>query len=155
MLTYSDLKLKIKNIEDLIKDNKYQECVQKITDLKRDFIEFLENFYPILGDIENKKISFSVYKILFQIVSELALDIEVFYSDVIQDNSPRKSRLSIILEKINLEKDKEWFSLVNEIITEIMHFIEYHYEGYSNNSKYYYLSKEEIQKKIEELKQKI
>lgn len=151
MLTYSTLRSTIKSIEDLIKINKKEQAIQKITSLKQAFIEFLENYSQILEDIQNKKISLPVYKILFAVISELALDIDILYGDVFENNLLRKSRLSLILEKINLEKDIEYFNLVNDIMHEIMNFLEYYYEA-TPGTPPYSLSKEEIKNKINELK---
>lgn len=151
MLTYSNLYSIIESIWTLIKKNENEEAVKKVIYLKQTFIEFLENFCQILDDVENKKISFAVYKILFQVISELALDLDVLYSDVIENDLPRKSWLSLILEKLGLRKEIEWFNLANDIMFEVMNFLSDHYEG-SSGDKHYSLSREEIKKKIEKLK---
>lgn len=154
MLTYYLLLKNIESIEEKIKENNYKEAIETIIILKEIFIEFLENFWEILEDAENKRLSLPIYKILFRVVSELALDIDILYVNVIQDGKLRKSRLSIALEKLNLNKEIEWFASANDIIFDMMNFIEYYYEA-PPGTEFYSLPREELKKNIEDLKRKL
>lgn len=157
MFTYSTLNNSIIVIEENVKKNNYKKAIEKIYLLKKQFIDFFENFYNILIEFENKKVSSEISKILFQVISELYLDLDHLYVDYFRiDEESKKevkkdSRLSNLLKKLNLSHEIKWFDLANDLAGDIYNFIEFHYEAKGEGPKYC-LTLEEIKNKIDLLK---
>jgi len=132
MISYWAIKNFIKNIEKLIKAGDINKAKKEVTKLQFGLVNYIKELIEILNFIESVKIPKELYLLIFQNVNEIVMDLDDIlgnkymigkYKEII-----KKSKISKILENLNIVERKGFFAKFNDIMFDILNFIE-HYEN--------------------------